>query len=148
MAYVAGLIERKILTQASFNCVDCREVFYVNEKIDGSLFKGKTGPIHIPCKTTYTICYISNIYLKILAKDACYTHKKLISDIWHQIDFGTAYAKTNFEGHESHKEYFIQIIIEEFVRKQANYIAKKITLNMQGRRLRQVYKKHVHRCGH
>lgn len=86
--------------------------------------------------------------MKVLAKDACYTYAKLFSDIWNQIDIRTAYPKTNFKGHEAHKEFFIKVIIEEFVRKQANCIAREVTRKEKGLLLRNVLKKQIHRCGH
>lgn len=148
VAYMAGLIEKKILTQAAFNCPLCRQVFSVNDKIAETLLTGTLDSVQVPCQTTFDICYISNTYLKILARDAGYTYEKLFSDIWRQMDIKNAYAKTNFEGHEEHKEFFIKIIIEEFVRKQANCIAKEVTRKEKGLLMRHFLNKQIHRSGH
>lgn len=147
IAYVAGQIEQKIMTQAAFNCHGCRDVFSVNDKICELLFTGKFDSIRIPCESTYKICYISNNYLKILARDGGYTYELLFSDIWQQINVENVFAKKNFEGHEEHKEFFIKIIIEEFIRKQANCIAQEVTRKEKGLLLRNVYAKHIHRSG-
>lgn len=143
ISFVAASIENKITTEAHFSCNDCLGVFSENEKVNAVLAT-KIGRSQLPCVTTYNICKISNKYLKILAADASYTYEKLICDISHEVDSGNAFPDTNFSGHEEHKEYFIQMIIEEFVRRQANYIAKKITLKEQGVMLRHKLKKIVH----
>lgn len=86
--------------------------------------------------------------MKVFARNAGYTYERLFSDIWRQIDIKNAYAKTSFEGHEEHKEFFIKIIIEEFVRLQANCIAKEVTRKEKGLLMRHYLNKQVHRSGH
>lgn len=148
VAYMAGSIEKRILTQAAFNCADCRNLFSLNDKVAECLFTGDLDTIQIPCETTFKICYIANSYLKIMARDACYTYEKLFRDIWSQVDVDNAYVKMNFEGHENHKEFFIKTIIEEFVRKQANCIAREVTRKEKGVPIRHYLTKQIHRQGH
>lgn len=62
----------------------------------------------------------------------------------HEIDYKNAYSKTNFAGHEHHKYFFIKTIVEEYVRIQANYIAKKVTLKEHRIMLRNKLRKMIH----
>lgn len=141
---MASSIEKKIQTYAAFNCEACREVFSTNKKITDNFFAGKLGP---PCETTYQICYIANNFLKILAKNVRYTYDELFNDICNQINIESAYANTNFDRHETHREYFIKVIIEEYVRKEANSIARAVTRKEKGSLIRNLLVKQIHRSG-
>lgn len=58
-----------------------------------------------------------------------------------EVDFPSAFPKSNFEGHVSHKFFFIKAIVEEFVRMQATYVAKRVTLSEHKLMLRSKLKK-------
>lgn len=125
VAHLAGLIELKIENQGRFNCADCLKIFSENDKVSQSQLK------NIPCQSTFEICSIAHKHVKKLAADSSYTYDKLLQDISCEFNYTTAYPKTNFENHVDHKNFFINFIAEEYIRAQATYIAKKVTLREQ-----------------
>lgn len=71
----------------------------------------------------------------------------LVSGISRDISYVNMYARTDFEGHEHHKFSIVEFIVEEFIRIQANYMAKNATLNEQEKMLRNKLKKIIHNLG-
>lgn len=128
VAFIASIIEDKIRKSASFDCGDCYDLLSDNDKIDETFQSECKTP---PCQSTFEICYTTHKYVQNLASDAGYTYKNAKEDILIEFDENTAYPKTNFSGHETHKEFFINFIIEEYIQIQATYIAKRVTLNEQ-----------------
>lgn len=62
-------------------------------------------------------------------------------DILREFDASTAFNKTNFEGHETHKMFLIEFIVTSYIRVQATYIAKRVTLEEKkiiGNKLRKI----------
>lgn len=141
IAHTAGWIENKIETSGCFLCTECVNVFHDNDQVNDGI---KTAKSQSPCRTTYKICGIAHRHVKVFETNKKFNYNKLLSNVMMEIDFKTAYSKTNFEGHESHKYYFIKTIVEEYIRAQANYIAKRVTLVEQKKMLRSKLKKLVH----
>lgn len=135
------MARKKIDNADCYLCADCVNVFYENDKVVDSIESANT---QAPYKTTFQICNIASKYVKIFETNSNYQYGKLLSDILHEIDFKNAYAKTNFEGHESHKYYFIKTIVEEYVRIQLTYTAKRVTLKEQKLMLHNKLKKLIH----
>lgn len=147
-AHVACMIERKIENCESsgrFSCDKCSEVFSTNEKIIISATinpeKKKT------CKSTFEICDIANKHLKATMLELNFDYDILVSGISRDISYVNMYARTDFEGHEHHKFFIVEFIVEEFIRIQANYMAKNATLNEQEKMLRNKLKKIIHNLG-
>lgn len=128
VAHLAGIIEGKVAEKGRFSCAKCRNIFSENDKISQSL---RSGLKTIPCQTTFEICCSARKHIDKLTTDSFYTYKDLLDDSLKQLDYNTAFSKTNFDGHNNHKQHFVLFIVEEYVRAQANYIAKKVTLQEQ-----------------
>lgn len=128
VAHLAGLIETKIVEKARFSCAGCLKIFAENDKIAHS---SQSQLNNVPCQSTFDICSIAFKHVQKLAVDSSYTYEELLNDISSEFDINTAFARTSFERHEDHKEYFVTFIAEEYIRAQANYIAKKVTLQEQ-----------------
>lgn len=128
VAQLAGIIEDKIAEKARFSCAECRKIFSENDKITHS---SRSGLTTIPCQTTFDICCSAKKHIDKLTTDSSYTYADLLNETTNELDYKTAFSKTNFEGHDDHKRYFISFIAEEYIRAQANYIAKKVTLQEQ-----------------
>lgn len=128
VAHIAGIIEKKIDEQGRSHCADCIRIFSENDKIAQL---SQSHLTRIPCQSTFDICSIAHKHVKKLVTDSSYTYGSLLSDVSREFNNTTAYSKTNFEGHEDHKTYFITFIAEEYIRIQATYIAKKVTLQEQ-----------------
>lgn len=141
VAYTAGWIEKKIENSDRFLCAGCINVFSENDKIAEAIRSSKA---QAPCKTTFKICKLAHKCMKSFGIDPNYKYDKLLSDIMQEIDFINSFPKTNFEGHESHKFFFIKTIADEFIRTQATYMAKTATLNEQRLMLRNKLKKTIH----
>lgn len=128
VAHLAGLIETKIVEKARFSCAGCLKIFAENDKIPHS---SQLKLNNVPCQSTFDICSIAFKHVQKLAVDSSYTYEELLNDISSEFDINTAFARTSFERHEDHKEYFVTFIAEEYIRAQANYIARKVTLQEQ-----------------
>lgn len=142
IGYVAAVIEQKIVEQSLFTCLKCISIIPENDKV--------TMPIssaYKPCQTTFEICSIAHKYIQYLLRDFKYTYEELLSDISCEYNFANAFPKTNFEGHEKHREDFVDFIISEYIRIQATYFAKQVTLKEQEILIRKKYNKLVHFAG-
>lgn len=142
IGYVAAVIEQKIVEQSLFTCLKCIRIIPENDKV--------TIPIssaHKPCQTTFEICNISHKYVHYLLRDYKYTYENLLSDITCEYNSANAFPKTNFVGHEKHRVDFVNFIISEYIRIQATYFAKQVTLKEQAMLIRRRYKKLVQLAG-
>lgn len=144
IAHIADIIERRIERSGRFECGDCRDIFSDNEKLSETFVTELTS---IPCQSTFDICETAEKYVWNLSLDFNYTFDNAMSDIWHEFDSQTAYSRTNFQGHETHKDYIVRFIITEYVNISATYLAKTITLKEQKLLLRNKYRKLVHFAG-
>lgn len=126
VAYLAGLIEAKIEQNGRFNCNECREIFSENIKITQT-----TEFNRAPCQSTFDICSIAHKHAQKMVSDSSYTYDMLLKDVRREFDHTTAFANTNFSGHEDHQLFFSLFVAEEYIRAQATYIAKKVTLREQ-----------------
>lgn len=144
IAHIADTIERRIEKLGRFECGDCRDIFSDNEKLSDTF---TTELKSIPCQSTFDICETAEKYVCNLSYDFNYTFDNAMSDILREFDSQTAYSKTNFEGHETHKDYIVRFIITEYVNISATYLAKTITLKEQKLLLRNKYRKLVHLAG-
>lgn len=128
IAYIAGTIEDKIEKSGRFECGDCLDIFSDNDKIS-EIFTSEFN--RMPCQSTFDICNIAYKYVQNLSLEANYTYEQARQDILREVDVSLAFSGTNFEGHESLKDYFIDFIICYYIQIQATYIAKKVTLEEQ-----------------
>lgn len=140
VAYIAGIIEKKIENVGRFQCRDCLHIFSENEKTSVMVNFQKT---RTPCHSTYQICTIANKHLKYSANKLNFKYSKLLNQILRDVNYINMYPNTNFENHPDHQYYFIKFIVEEFLRIQATYMAKTTTLEHQKEMLRNKLKKAI-----
>lgn len=138
IAHIADIIEHRIEKSGRFKCGDCKDIFSDNDKLSEIFVTELKG---IPCQSTFEICETAEKYVWNLSLDFNYTFGKAMNDILGAFDSQTAYSKTNFEGHETHKEYILRFIITEYVNISATYLAKTITLKEQKLLLRNSFRK-------
>lgn len=141
IAHIADLIERRIEKGGRFECGDCRDIFSDNEKLNDTF---ATGLHSTPCQSTFDLCETAEKYVRNLSLDFNYTFENAMSDIFVEFDSQTAYSRTDFEGHENHKDYILKFIATEYVNISATYIAKTITINEQKMLLRNKFRKLLH----
>lgn len=144
IAYIAGTIEEQIEKMGRFECGDCFDLFSVNDKITVDI-SSKSN--RAPCQSTFDICYVAHKYVQNLSQDYRYTFSNAKDDTLHEFDSETAFSKTNFEGHETHKDFFIEFILTRYIHVQATYIAKRVTLREQKILLRNKLRKFIHFSG-
>lgn len=137
VAYTAGTIELKIENAGRFHCDECRYVFAKNQKISVP-FNSTTACV--PCESTYQICALAYKHLNTMCH-VDFNYRLLLDTILRDVKYTDMYSETNFENHQAHKFSFV--IVEEFLRIHANYMAKKATLNEQEKMLRTQLKKIV-----
>lgn len=129
LAYMAGVIDKKITMNAAFHCDKCKNILVDDDKIILNSFpKNKTT--QIPCISTFEICLWAYDNLKPALKSMDFNYFTLIDKIL-QKDMSRFYSKTDFSEHEEHKAIFVKFIVEEFINMQATYTAKKVTLMVQ-----------------
>lgn len=141
IAYIAGTIEEKIVKNGRFQCGDCQECFSDNENIP-EIFACELD--WTPCQSTFDICKTAHKYIQHLSEDYTYTFDKAKNDILREFNEETAYPKTNFEGHEDHKGFIIDFIVEYYINIRATYIAKTVTLKEQTMLMRNKLRKLTH----
>lgn len=129
VAYFAGQIEKKI-QNGRFQCEDgiCSNIFVSNEKIDGNFFEGNQFSQR-PCKSTLTICEIVHKHFTSHSRNSNFNYKTLLSEIQKEVPFNYLFPQTNFTHDIGHKVFFINYIIDEYVRLYATYLAKRVTLD-------------------
>lgn len=139
IGYAAAVIEQKIVEQGLFTCLKCMSTIPENDKVTMRIPSARQ-----PCQTTFEICSIAHKYIRYLLHDHRYTYEKLLSDISCEYNHENAFPKTNFNGHETHRKDFVDFIISEYIRVQATYFAKQVTLREQDILIRKKYKKMIH----
>lgn len=139
IASIAASIEQKILNAARFQC-DCVHVLVENEKVVGLTISSDSIP---PCISTVYVCKIANICFNLCRNQLSFDYNLLLEKIMGTINFDNVFEQY-FRCDISHKKGFIKYIVEEFIRLQANYIAKNLTLIEQKILCRKVLQKKVH----
>lgn len=107
---IASNIEQIIRNKANFQCDLCLNVLNENNKVSIDIFEKQEKP----CLSTVHLCKVAKKYFNMFRVE---------------IKFDYAFEKSNFSTHEDHKQYFIDFIVQEFIRIQATYIAKHLTIN-------------------
>lgn len=133
IAHVAKTIEQRVMNcgpSGRFKCETCFYVFTRNDKVD--VLGRKNGP----CESSYQICSIANKHFKACMFELQFDYRDLLDKILRSINYKDLFSKTDFRDHEHHKFYIVLFIVEEYLRIQANYVAKQATLNEQAKMLR------------
>lgn len=146
---VAGIIEARIEKSRNFKCALCAKVFEENEKNNPDLFV-KTKKNILPCKSTFTICELSNSTMNsyfALIHESHFEYEKVFNAIRKKLLPIELYCKTDFEHNPDHKRILIAMIIEEFIRIRATHRARQITLDAQTKLIRSAKIHDIHFAG-
>lgn len=142
IATIAASIEAKILSFGRFEC-NCRFVLERNEKVSNLTVSDES---YAPCMSTLNICKIANIHFNSSRNQICFNYDFLLKTIDSSIDFDNVFS-SYFDCESSHKKGFVKYIAEEFIRLQATYIAKNLTLIEQKYLCGKLLKKKIHFLG-
>lgn len=139
IASIASSIEHKIKNSGRFECA-CESVLRQNDKVTGLMI---SADLNSPCISTLYVCKIAYLYFELCRNHICFNYTALIEKILVTVDYGYVFTQF-FVCDLSHKQGYIKYIVEEFIRLQANYIAKNLTLLEQKILCRKVLQKMVH----
>lgn len=142
IASIANSIEKKICAVGRFECA-CAHVLDRNEKVSNLAINDGS---HTPCISTHHVCKIANILFNENKNQINFNYEVLLHKAMHCVNFDNIFTDY-FECDKSHKIGFIKYIIEEFIRLQATYIAKNVTLAEQKILCRKSLQKQVHFLG-
>lgn len=149
VANAAGCIEATIEKSKKFHCDDCSTIFERNEKIDHNWFV-KQKMDGLPCKSTMDICDISNTemskYLNSV-HESSFDYHQLFNEIKSKIPLENLFIETNFEHDPSHKIFFVDFIVEQFVKIRAIQRARKITSDQHRTLVRSAKMHDIHFAG-
>lgn len=136
---MAAEIENKIQFVARFECEECMNVLEENEKISSSFHK------YSPCSSTVLIGKVVYKFINLFKNKRNISYNVLLECILKNIKSNTIFP--NFACEETHKEYFINYLTQEFIRMHTVYIAKTETLHEQKLMLRKKLTKAIHHRG-
>lgn len=78
---------------------------------------------------------------------ATFHYETLLETVLNSVDYESVFPCSNFDTHKNHEQYFVQHIIEEYIRCRSNHIARNTTLNNQEKTLLKRMKKIRHLRG-
>lgn len=137
IARIGGFVETNILEIGRFEC-DCKHVLLRNEKVNEFTLPANNS---IPCISTVYVCKIANACFNKYRNQILFNYEKLIEKIMATIHLINVFTQ------ESHKKGFVLYIVMEFIRLQATYIAKNLTLIEQKILCRKHLNKKIHFLG-
>lgn len=143
IAYVANIIEQKLLTSSEIYCFDCVEVLKAAPKVDDKLCinlnNGK------PCLSTYQICKLTDIALKSIVNTGSNFKQRIFHYVLNNLQWENIFPAFHTHEHDfEHKQFIIKFIIDDYVNRKCNYIAKQKTMDLQKRYIRNKLKKLCH----
>lgn len=142
IAMIASSLEQKITTCGRFEC-SCQFVLLRNEKANDLSTSKAFLP---PCLSTLHVCKVTSICFIKCRNRINFNYEFLVQNILELIEFGSMFSNY-FECDLNHKVGFIKYIVEEFIRLQATYIAKNLTLVEQKILCRKQLNKKIHFLG-
>lgn len=126
----AGTIEKKI--RRAIPCCshpECKNIFANNcDKVDGTFFEN--GLAQRPTKSTVSICEIVHKFFLIHNDIYKFIYNEFYADILNTIPFDNLYLHIHFSHDLKHKSQFILLIIDEYIRMHATYIARTTTIKI------------------
>lgn len=142
IATIASSIQTKINNFGRFDC-DCKFVFDRNKKTT-ELAISKDRPE--PCLSTVHICKVANICFNQCKSQIDFDYDALVERTIEAISLKDIFTDF-FVCDVSHKKGFVKYLVEEFIRLQATYIAKNLTLVEEKIMCRKQLKRTVHLLG-
>lgn len=148
IAFIASLIEERILATNNSYCIACQMVFIENLKIENRLIVSNIS--RVPCMSTYIICKKSDEFIKLLDPTICedkFDFNGVYLKIFQQLSFECLFPETDFTDHPDHKFHLIKVIVNEYIRIKITHMAKSLTLIAQGKSIRNKLHKWIHFSG-
>lgn len=143
----AGTIEKKIrLAMPRCKHIECMNIFKTNcDKIEGIFYEN--GLVQRPTNSTVKICEIIykifNIHCDIYTFDYSQFYKQILDN----IPFNDLYTYIDFSHDSKHKAEYVLLIIDEYIRMHATYLARVSTLQIHTRIIGKTAQKLKHFAG-
>lgn len=147
IANISINIEQKLLERGRY-CNDaftkqCLRILDENSCLDTTTFNDQLQP----CITTMYVCKVAKKYFDIFSQKMEFDYDLLLDVVLNEINYDLVFPESDFNENVDLKDIFVQFIVEEFIRFQANHLAKTITLDMQRIALRQKLTRAIHFYG-
>lgn len=138
--FFARKIEEKVL-KSRFECNECKNIFEENEKLENNSNMNDCWSI---CKSTIYICEQVHKLFCVHSQKLDFDYELLLAEIKKEIPFQEMFVATDFSHDIYHKSYFIDFIIDEYVRFYGTYMTKHMTLSFQNSLIRRKLHKIIH----
>lgn len=131
------------MNSSAIYCDVCLNVLKKNQKVDDKLCintnQGK------PCLSTYQICKLTDVALNTLINTGPNFKLKIYSYVITNLQWEKIYPVFDQHQHDfEHKQFLIKFVIDDYINRKCNYIAKQKTLESQKRYLRNKLRKLCH----
>lgn len=141
-AHIANMIEWKI-KKSQIYCGECVNVFAENEKVENAFSKSKFN--EKPCRSTFEICKVVEMYMKLENLLKCSNFESIDSVICNEITkIEDLYSNTDFSHDTDHKAYLIRFIIDACINIKGTFIAKEATFDEHQKFMRSQCRKLIH----
>lgn len=147
IAHMASLIESKIKSPLHSYCLQCKEVFQQNEKIEDNIFTSKK--LEKPCISTYKICKATNAVFNLYAPQnpqSPFNFNAIYLAAFKNINYEEVYEH-GFDEHSEHRYYLIKTVVNEFITMKLTRLARQTTDASQKEFFRNQVRKLTHFAG-
>lgn len=146
LAFIASVVEKRVLLLNKVNCLECTKVFGQNRKTDVPFTC--TQYEKTPCSSTFEICAIADRFIQLELMDGSIHFNLIYQAIFEHLNKDTLFENTDFSSHlpneTDHKIDIIRSIIDVYVHIKATYVAKNATRDAHSALLRNNLRKLVH----
>lgn len=98
-----------------------------------------------PCVSTYQLCKLADISIKIHINTCPQFKQKIYLDVLNNIGWEKIFPQFYESHHDSeHKQFLVKFAIDEYVNKKCAYIAKQTNLELHKKYLRNKLRKLCH----
>lgn len=130
IAFTAGKIENRILTDSRNQCNVCAAIFKENDKLQVESFPIMKN-CQISCRSTIEICQITHGILENQVLKKSFNYSSVMNNVQDAVSVETMFTKSKINLHSTHKEHLINRIVDEYISIRAAFIARKATLDNQ-----------------
>lgn len=108
-AYIASMIELKIINEKDSKCNLCKDVFVENEKLPNAF----TSEAHssIACLSTFEICRNAEYFLKLDMLKGQFSFELIFESIKQSINMDSLFIDSEFEQHNHEKITLVEQIL-------------------------------------
>lgn len=143
IAYIANTIEQRCLKSSQIYCNSCVAVIKHNPKVDVKLCINPNQGI--PCLSTYQICKLTDVNLKTLINTGPNFKRIIYRNVLSSLQWENIFPLFFPHQHDfEHKLFLVKLIIDDYVNKKCNFLAKQKTIDTQKRYFRNKLRKLAH----